>query len=48
MIDKRKIKTWSLIGARATVGMYALDLVNKDPNLLILFGRFYHRQYQLK
>ena len=36
MIDKRKIKTWSLIGARATVGMYALDLVNKDPNLLIL------------
>ena len=29
MIDKRKIKTWSLIGARATVGMYALDLVKR-------------------
>ncbi len=38
MIDQKKIKTWSLIGARATVGMYALDLVKKDPNLLILSG----------
>lgn len=36
MIDKRKIKTWSLIGARATVGMYALELVSRDPNILIL------------
>ena len=36
MIDERKIKTWSLIGARATVGMYALELVGRDPNILIL------------
>ncbi len=35
-MTKKKIKTWSLIGARATVGMYALELVNKDPNLLVL------------
>lgn len=36
MIDNKKIKTWSLVGARATVGMYALELVKKKPEMLIL------------
>ena len=36
MIDQKKIKTYSLIGARATFGMYALDLIKENPNLLIL------------
>jgi|TARA_B100002003_G_C14146243_1_gene551141 transketolase len=38
MIDQKKIKTYSLIGARATFGMYALDLIKENPNLLILSG----------
>ena len=38
MIDQKKIKTYSLIGARATFGMHALDLVKENPNLLILSG----------
>ena len=36
MIDNKQIKTWSLVGARATVGMYALELVKKKPEMLIL------------
>ena len=38
MIDQKKIKTYSLIGARATFGMYALDLIKENPKLLILSG----------
>lgn len=36
MIDKKKIKMWSLMGARATVGLYALEIVKKNPNLIVL------------
>ena len=36
MIDFKKIKTYSLIGARATFGMFSLELIKENPNLLIL------------
>ena len=35
-IDEKKIKTWSLIGSRATFGLIALELGKKIDDLVIL------------
>ena len=35
-INEKKIKTWSLIGSRATFGLVSLDLPNLIPELMIL------------
>ena len=36
LINDRNIKTWSLIGQRATFGMIALDLIKENNDLMIL------------
>ena len=36
IINERNIKTWSLIGQRATFGLIALEIVKKNNNLMIL------------
>lgn len=36
IINDRNIKTWSLIGQRATFGLIALEIVKKNNNLMIL------------
>ena len=36
LINDRNIKTWSLIGQRATFGMIALELVKENNDLMIL------------
>ena len=36
MINDRNIKTWSLIGQRATFGLIALEIVKKQEDLIIL------------
>ena len=36
IINERNIKTWSLIGQRATFGLVALEVVKKTENLIIL------------
>ena len=35
-INEKKIKTWSLIGSRATFGMVMLDLQNLIPELMVM------------
>ena len=34
--DEKSIKTWSLIGSRATFGMVSLDLAKNVKDLMIL------------
>ena len=34
--DEKNIKTWSLIGSRATFGMVSLDLAKNIEDLMIL------------
>ena len=36
IINDRNIKTWSLIGQRATFGLIALEVIKKNNNLIIL------------
>ena len=36
IINERNIKTWSLIGQRATFGLIALEVVKKREDLIIL------------
>ena len=38
IIDQKKIKTWSLIGSRATFGMALLDMSQEMKDLIVLSG----------
>ena len=35
MISQSNIKLWSSLGMRATFGLIAIELANKNPNLII-------------
>ena len=36
IIDEKNIKTWSLVGPRATFGLISLELAKKYEDLIIL------------
>lgn len=36
IFNKKNIKTWSIIGSRATFGLFSLDLVKKEKDIIIV------------